>query len=154
MTAVLRVEDLRVHYHTPRGAVKAVDGVTFRPPSRRAPRAGRRVGLRQVDDRAGLMRMIKPPGRIEGGDVLLDGDDLLGLSDEQMRQRRLAVIAMVAQGAMNSLNPVIRVRDQIVDALRDHGLQPLRQRSLRRRSPTCSSASACGRAWPTCTRTS
>jgi oligopeptide/dipeptide ABC transporter ATP-binding protein len=69
-----------------------------------------------------LMQLIRAPGRIVGGHVFVDGQDLIGLSDEQMRQRRLAVIAMVAQGAMNSLNPVIRVRDQIVDALRDHGL--------------------------------
>jgi peptide/nickel transport system ATP-binding protein len=71
--------------------------------------------------------MIKPPGRIESGAVLLDGLDLLTIPKEQMRQARLARIAMVAQGAMNSLNPVLRVRDQIYDALRDHGLNPSSQ---------------------------
>src|SRR5258708_40221042 len=69
-----------------------------------------------------LMRMIKQPGRIEGGEILLDGLNLLTIPDEQMRQARLARIALVAQGAMNSLNPVLRVRDQIYDALRDHGV--------------------------------
>jgi peptide/nickel transport system ATP-binding protein len=66
------------------------------------------------------MRMIKPPGRIEGGEIILDGVDLLALSAEQMRRARLADIALVAQGAMNSLNPVMRVRPQIENALRDH----------------------------------
>jgi oligopeptide/dipeptide ABC transporter ATP-binding protein len=120
---VLSVGDLRVHYHTPRGAVRAVDGVTF------DIKAGERLGLvgesgsGKTTIALALMQLIRPPGKIEGGQVLIDGENLIGLSDEQMRQRRLAVIAMVAQGAMNSLNPVIRVRDQIVDSLRDHGLR-------------------------------
>src|SRR5919112_4379485 len=120
---VLSVRDLRVYYHTPRGAVRAVDGVTF------DIKAGERLGLvgesgsGKTTIALALMQLIRPPGKIEGGEVLIDGENLIGLTDEQMRQRRLAVIAMVAQGAMNSLNPVIRVRDQIVDALKDHGLR-------------------------------
>jgi peptide/nickel transport system ATP-binding protein len=73
------------------------------------------------------MRLIRPPGRIVEGQVLLDGEDLLSLSDEEMRQRRLADVALVTQGAMNSLNPVIRVREQIADGLRSHGIQPGRR---------------------------
>jgi peptide/nickel transport system ATP-binding protein len=69
------------------------------------------------------MRLIKPPGRIESGETWLDGVNIMALSDEQMRQLRLAKIAMVTQGAMNSLNPVIRIRRQIADGLRSHGLQ-------------------------------
>src|SRR3954464_8516198 len=121
---VLSVRDLRVHYHTPRGAVRAVDGVTF------DIKAGERLGLvgesgsGKTTIALALMQLIRQPGRIEGGEVLIDGENLIGLSEEQMRQRRLAVIAMVAQGAMNSLNPVIRVREQIADALRDHGERP------------------------------
>ncbi|MGE3912728.1 MAG: ATP-binding cassette domain-containing protein, partial [Chloroflexota bacterium] len=122
-TDVLSVEDLRVHYHTPRGAVRAVDGVTF------SIKAGDRLGLvgesgsGKTTIALALMRLIRAPGRIEGGHVYVDGVDLLSLNEEQMRQHRLAVIAMVAQGAMNSLNPVIRVRDQILDALKDHGVR-------------------------------
>src|SRR2546422_7076412 len=52
--------------------------------------------------RSALMRLIRPPGRIEDGQVLVDGTDLLSLGEEQMRQRRLAVIAMVAQGDRKS----------------------------------------------------
>ena len=117
----LRVRDLRVHYHTPRGAVKAVDGVSF------DLTAGERLGLVGESGSGkstialALMRLIKPPGRIEGGQVLLAGTDLLAQTEERMRQLRLAGIAMIAQGAMNSLNPVRRVRDQIVDAFADHG---------------------------------
>ncbi len=119
--AVLRVRDLRVYYHTPRGAVKAVDGVSF------SLRPGERLGFVGESGSGkstialALMRMIKPPGTIEGGEVLLDDTDVLALSEERMRHLRLSGIAMVAQGAMNSLNPVKRVREQIADALIDHG---------------------------------
>ena len=126
-TDVLSVRDLRVYYHTPRGAVRAVDGVTF------DIKAGERLGLvgesgsGKTTIALALMQLIRAPGKIEGGEVLIDGENLIGLTDEQMRQHRLAIIAMVAQGAMNSLNPVIRVRDQIVDALKDHGLRLSKQ---------------------------
>jgi peptide/nickel transport system ATP-binding protein len=118
--AVLEVKDLRVYYHTPRGAVKAVDGVSF------SLDRGERLGLvgesgsGKTTIGLALMRMIKPPGRIESGQALVGGTDLLKLSEEEMRQRRLATIALVAQGAMNSLNPVRRVKDQVIDALADH----------------------------------
>jgi peptide/nickel transport system ATP-binding protein len=117
---VLQVEDLHVSYHTPRGAVKAVDGVSF------AARANERLGLVGESGSGkstialALMRMIRPPGRIESGRVELDGVNVLQLADEPMRRLRLASIALVAQGAMNSLNPVVRVREQILDAMRDH----------------------------------
>ena len=68
-----------------------------------------------------ILRMIKPPGRIEGGAVWLEDIALSGLTDDAMRRLRLAGIAMVPQGSMNSLNPVARIREQIRDALADHG---------------------------------
>src|SRR5205823_11024857 len=66
------------------------------------------------------MRLLKPPARIVSGQVLFDGLDLLNLPEEQMRERRLADIALVTQGAMNSLNPVMRVRHQMIDAIQAH----------------------------------
>jgi peptide/nickel transport system ATP-binding protein len=126
-TESLRIEDLRVYYFTPRGAVRAVDGVTF------ALKPGERLGFvgesgsGKTTIAMALIRLIKPPGKIVGGRVLLGDTDVLTLSEEQMRQLRLADIAMVAQGAMNSLNPVRRVRDQIADALTDHGARYSRQ---------------------------
>ena len=120
---VLRVSDLRVYYHTPQGPVKAVDGVSF------ALQESGRFGLVGESGSGkstialALMRLIRPPGRIEGGEVVLDGRNVLSLGEEQMRRLRLADIALVAQGAMNSLNPVLRIRDQILDAMRDHGIR-------------------------------
>jgi oligopeptide/dipeptide ABC transporter ATP-binding protein len=117
---ILRVEDLSVYYHTESGPVKAVEHVTF------SLREGERLGLVGESGSGkstiamALLRMIRPPGRIEGGSVYLDGIDLVELNEESMRQVRLARLSLVAQGAMNSLNPVKRVRDQFRYALRDH----------------------------------
>ncbi len=65
--------------------------------------------------------MIKPPGRIDGGKVWLDDTLLSALDEDAMRALRLAGIAMVPQGSMNSLNPVLRIGAQIADAFADHG---------------------------------
>ena len=116
----LRVEDLRVHYHTEAGSVRAVEGVSL------DLRAGERLGLVGESGSGkstiamALMRMIRPPGRIEGGRITLGDLDLLSLSEEQMRQARFARISLIPQGVMNSLNPVMRVGAQIADTIAAH----------------------------------
>jgi peptide/nickel transport system ATP-binding protein len=119
---VLRVRDLRVYYHTPAGPVQAVNDVSF--DLHRSERLGLvgESGSGKSTIALAILRMIRAPGKIESGKVLLDGRDILALSEEEMRQVRLAEIALVTQGAMNSLNPVLRIRDQIRDGLDDHGL--------------------------------
>jgi peptide/nickel transport system ATP-binding protein len=67
-----------------------------------------------------LMRMIKEPGKIEGGQLLLDGFDLAQASEEQMREIRLSQLSMIPQGAMNSLHPLLRIEKQIMDGMKDH----------------------------------
>ena len=120
---VLRVENLVVHYHTPLGAVQAASDVSF------SLRADERLGLvgesgsGKTTLALAILRMIKPPGRIESGEIWLGDRNLSTLSDDEMRAVRLAGIALIPQGSMNSLNPVLRVRDQIGDALRDHGMR-------------------------------
>ena len=117
---VLEVENLKVYYDTDAGQVKAVDDVSF------TLKRGERMGLvgesgsGKTTMAMALMRLHKPPAIIAGGTVRLDGLSLLELSEEQMRQTRLRDIALVPQGAMNSLNPVYRVRDQIVDGIKHH----------------------------------
>lgn len=122
-SSILQVRDLRVHFYTRQGVVRAVNGVSV------DLNVGERLGLvgesgsGKSTAALALMRLIKPPGKIEGGQVLLDGLSLLELPEERMRRIRLAEIALVSQGAMNSLNPVARVRRQIEDALRDHHIR-------------------------------
>jgi len=67
-----------------------------------------------------MMRMIKPPGRIEGGSVVVGDTDITALSDEAMLKARLSKIAYIPQGAMNSLNPVLRIGRQMADAIKAH----------------------------------
>lgn len=119
----LRVENLVVYYHTRRGPVKAVDGVSFEL------QKGERLGLVGESGSGkstialSLMVAHKEPARIENGHIWLNGVDMLALSDAEVRQKRLREIAMIPQGALNSLNPVMRVREQIIDGLRDHGVK-------------------------------
>ena len=119
-SALLRVDRLRVVYDHPMGAVRAVDEVSFAlRPHERFGLAGE-SGSGKSTMALAILRMIKPPGRIEGGDVWLEDTSLAQLSSDAIRRLRLAGIAMVPQGSMNSLNPVVRIRDQIGDAIADH----------------------------------
>ena len=117
---ILEVNDLRAYYYTEAGAVRAVDGVSL------GLERGLKLGLvgesgcGKTTMAMAFMRLIKPPGRIETGQILLDGVDLVRLSEEEMRKVRLNEISLIPQGAMNSLNPVMRVRGQIVDGMKDH----------------------------------
>src|SRR5690349_20854622 len=81
-----------------------------------------------------MMRMIKPPGRIEGGQVLVGDTDLTKLSEEDMLRARLSKIAYIPQGAMNSLNPVMRIGAQMIDAIKAHdprtGKSELQERAV------------------------
>jgi peptide/nickel transport system ATP-binding protein len=117
---VLRVEGLEVTYYTDAGRAKALDNVSF------TLNAGQKLGMVGESGSGkstmalAMMRMIKPPGRIEGGKVIVGGTDLMALNEEGMRKARLDKIAYIPQGAMNSLNPVIRIGAQMVDAIKSH----------------------------------
>jgi peptide/nickel transport system ATP-binding protein len=120
--AVLRVEGLRVCYNHPLGLVRAVDDVSFSlRPRERFGLAGE-SGSGKSTMALAILRLIRPPGFIDGGEVWLDDTRLSSLSNEAMRKLRLAGIALVPQGSMNALNPVLRIRAQIADALADHGV--------------------------------
>jgi peptide/nickel transport system ATP-binding protein len=120
--ALLQVRDLRVYYHVEAGAVKAVDGVTFDLNSGSKMGLVGESGSGKSTMALAMMRMIKEPGKIEGGEIILDGIDLVSLPEERMRQSKLRKIAMIPQGAMNSLNPVMKIKKQLVDGMLDHGI--------------------------------
>jgi len=120
MNPVLQVNNLQVSYYTDAGRARALDGVSL------TLTAGEKLGLVGESGSGkstmalAMMRMIKPPGRIEGGQVIVDGVDLITISKEDMLKARLSKIAYIPQGAMNSLNPVIRIGAQMMDAIRAH----------------------------------
>ncbi|MCF6326257.1 MAG: ABC transporter ATP-binding protein [Devosiaceae bacterium] len=117
---ILDVKNLEVTYFTDAGRAVALDDVSF------SLKAGEKLGIVGESGSGkstlalAMMRMIKSPGRIESGKVIVGGDDLIELSPEEMRQARLQKISYIPQGAMNSLNPVIRIGAQMVDAVRAH----------------------------------
>lgn len=120
---ILSVENLEVHYDTHAGPAKAVNKVSF------SLRPGERLGLigesgsGKTTMATALMRLSRAPARIEGGRVMLDGEDILTMDQEKLRQTRLRDIALIPQGAMSSLNPVMRLGDQIIDAILAHNSQ-------------------------------
>ena len=120
---MLEVVDLHVTYYTDAGRAKALDSVSL------TLNAGEKLGL-VGESGAGkstmalaMMNMIKPPGRIEAGQVIVGGTDLTALSEKEMLKARLSKIAYIPQGAMNSLNPVTRIGAQMVDAIKAHDSQ-------------------------------
>jgi peptide/nickel transport system ATP-binding protein len=120
---ILEVKDLCVGFDHPQGLVQAVDDVSFAlAPGERFGLAGE-SGSGKSTLALSILRMIKPPGRIASGEVWFAGRRLADLNEEGIRALRLTGIALVPQGSMNSLNPVLRIGRQIADAFPDHELR-------------------------------
>jgi len=120
---ILEIRDLHVHYETEKGAVKAVSGVNLKLYKGERLALVGESGCGKTTLALAIMRLIKPPARVVSGEILLNGRNLLTLNEEEMRLARLADVALVTQAAMNALNPVMRIEDQIIDGLEDHGIQ-------------------------------
>ena len=128
---LLKVRNLRVYYETPKGDVLAVDGIDFDLyPGETLGLVGE-SGSGKSTAAMGILQLVVPPGRIVDGEVDLNGHNLLGLPDEPLRKIRWVDLALIPQGAMNSLNPTMTVSAQIKDVILAHegrhalqGLQP------------------------------
>ena len=121
MTTVLQVENLRTHFHTRAGVVRAVDGVDLDVGEGRTLGVVGESGCGKSVTALSIMRLIDPPGRIEPGSrVLFRGRDLASLDEEELRQIRGNEISMIFQEPMTSLNPVLKIGDQIVEAVMLH----------------------------------
>jgi peptide/nickel transport system ATP-binding protein len=120
MNAVLDVRDLRVHYETMQGDVIAANGVSFSVGQGETLGLVGESGSGKSTVAMAILRLTSPPGRIVEGSVRVNGEDFLSLQDTALRARRWRDIALIPQGSMNSLNPVMRVRQQIADAIEAH----------------------------------
>ena len=124
---VLKVDDLRTHFRTRWGTVKAVDGISFE--LRRGETLGivGESGSGKSVTMLSLMRLIpEPPGEIVSGQIVLDGEDLVQLSDREMNRVRGSKIALIIQDPMTSLNPVFSIGNQVTEAIRIHQNIPRR----------------------------
>ncbi|MGH2819917.1 MAG: ABC transporter ATP-binding protein, partial [Actinomycetota bacterium] len=118
--AVLDVRDLRVHYSTPRGDVIAVNGVDFQVFKGETLGLVGESGCGKSTTAMSVMRLVQEPGRIVGGEILLNGTDLTKLGEDALRHARWRDVALIPQGAMDSLNPVMRIKDQIGEVIETH----------------------------------
>jgi len=118
---LLQVRDLRTYFYTAGGVVKAVDGVSFDLNEGETLGLVGESGCGKSVTALSLMRLIpNPPGRIEGGQVIFQGQELLGLSEAEMRKVRGAKVSMIFQEPMTSLNPVLTIGRQITETLELH----------------------------------
>lgn len=113
---VLRIDDVHVHY----GRVIAVNGVDLTVSRGETLGLVGESGSGKSTLAMAILRLITPPGRIVSGRIHLNGVDILSASGRQMRQLRWTDVSLIPQGSMNSLNPVMRIGDQIEDAIKAH----------------------------------
>jgi oligopeptide/dipeptide ABC transporter ATP-binding protein len=119
--SLLAVEDLRVHLFTPRGVVRAVDGVSFSVEAGKSLGIVGESGCGKTMTALALMRLIPaPPARIVSGGIQFDGQDVVAMDAARLRALRGGDIAMIYQDPMTSLNPVFTVGEQIAEAVRLH----------------------------------
>src|SRR5512135_3579586 len=119
---LLDIRHLKVEYLTPRGPVRAVDDVSL------SLKRGEVVGLAGESGSGkstiahAVLRILRPPAVITDGEVLFEGRDTLNMGERELEQFRWREVSIVFQSAMNALNPVMRIRDQLVDVMRQHGM--------------------------------
>jgi oligopeptide/dipeptide ABC transporter ATP-binding protein len=131
---ILAIKNLRVHYATTTGDVIAVNGVNLDIYERETVGLVGESGCGKTTLAMGILRLVQPPGRIVHGQAIINKIDIMALKDEELRQVRWRELALIPQGAMNSLNPVLKVKTQIGEAITTHvgmyNKQELKERIL------------------------
>ncbi len=132
MGTLLRVKDLRTYFFTDEGVVKAVDGISYDLQEGETMGLVGESGCGKSVSALSILRLIpQPPGKIVGGEVIFEGEDLLKVDEEEIRHVRGNRIAMIFQEPMTSLNPVLTIGRQITESLELH-LKLDRQAATRR----------------------
>ena len=131
MKNILEVQDLTIHYLTEDSTVRAVNGISFAIGDGETLGLVGETGAGKTTTALGVLRLVPdPPGKIVSGHILYDGEDLLEKPMSRMRDIRGGEISMIFQDPMTSLNPVIKVADQIAEVIRHHGHDALEAQKL------------------------
>ncbi|MCD6089206.1 ABC transporter ATP-binding protein [Candidatus Bathyarchaeota archaeon] len=117
---LLDVRNLIAYYMTPTAPVRAVDNVSFNVTEKEILGIAGESGCGKSTLAYSILRLLKPPGYIRGGEVLFKGSDLLKIEEEELRRIRWKHISYIPQSSMNALNPVMRIEEQIGDAIINH----------------------------------
>ncbi len=117
---VLDVDNLRIHYATPQGDVIAVSDISFELYEGETLGLVGESGCGKSTTAYGILQLVQPPGYIVHGSIEVDGTEVLNLTEEELRKFRWTGLSLIPQGAMNSLNPTMRVKAQIVDVIESH----------------------------------
>ncbi|WP_297206499.1 ABC transporter ATP-binding protein [uncultured Brachyspira sp.] len=121
MNSILKVENLKMYYHTSKGIVKAINDISFDIKGGETLGIVGESGCGKTSLGTSLLRMPSAPGKYNGGKIILDDEDIIPLKEEYIRKNiRWAKISMVFQGAMNSLTPVYTIRNQMIETINRH----------------------------------
>ncbi|HSS65550.1 MAG TPA: ABC transporter ATP-binding protein [Gammaproteobacteria bacterium] len=119
-TPTLEVVNLKTHFFTKNGVVKAVDGISFEVNKGEVLGLVGESGSGKTVTGFSIIGLVDPPGKVVDGEILLHGRDLVQLPDDAMRNLRGSKVAMIFQDPMMTLNPVLRIDTQMVEAVRAH----------------------------------
>jgi len=131
---VLEVNDLSVNYFTPTGAVIAANQVNLYVKKGEIVGLVGESGCGKTTVAMSILQMVQSPGKIVSGEVLINGKNIIGLPENELRKIRWNQLSLIPQGAMNSLNPVTKIKEQMEDAVLAHkkiGKQELKQQILK-----------------------
>lgn len=118
---LLDIRNLKTYYYIARGSVKAIDNVSFQVDKGEALGLAGESGCGKTTAALSIMRILPSGGKIVGGEILFNGSDIVGLEEDDMRRNvRWKGISIVFQGAMNALNPVYKISEQIMEAITTH----------------------------------
>lgn len=135
MNELLKIQDLVVRFHTEEGVVQALNGISFTIGRKETVGLVGETGCGKTMTAFSILRLIPPPGKIEGGSILFDAGegnikDILAIKEKEVRKLRGNCISMVFQEPSSALNPVFTIGDQIAEVVLVHGRREMAQRAL------------------------